>query len=85
MKENKIKVKLLTDKFKRKFFLITLYNKYNYKQYNNSHKIIRDTLFGVCTIIIRYKLIEHHLLPYFECFFQVTIVSTTAFINSSAV
>ena len=33
MNNNKVKVKLLDDKFGKKFFLISIYNKYNYKQY----------------------------------------------------
>jgi hypothetical protein len=54
---NKIYIKLLTDKFKKKFFLVSIYNKYNYKQY-----ILNDvfyTFFLIINFLYKYGFIKN--------------------------
>jgi hypothetical protein len=45
----KVKINLLIDKCKKNFFLISIYNKYNYKQY-----IINDNLLYTFFLIINF-------------------------------
>jgi len=45
----KIKIDLLSDKYKRKFFNVSIYNKYNYKQY-----ILRDNLIYTFFVVINF-------------------------------
>jgi len=47
--QNKVKVILLIDKFKKKFFLVSIYNKFNYKQY-----ILKNNLLYTFFIIIHF-------------------------------
>lgn len=55
--KRKVEVKLLTDKFKRKYFLISLYNKYNYKQYILKNSILY-TFFIIINFLYKYGFIK---------------------------
>jgi hypothetical protein len=55
---NRIYIKLLNDKFKKNFFLVSIYNKYNYKQY-----ILNDdflyTFFLIINFLYKYGFIRN--------------------------
>lgn len=53
MNNNKIKIKILKDKFKKKVFLISIYNKYNYKQYILNNDILY-TFFIIIHFLYKY-------------------------------
>lgn len=56
--KNKIKIKLLKDKNHKFFFLISMYNKYNYKQYiMKKNKLY--TFFIVINFINKYGFIKN--------------------------
>jgi hypothetical protein len=54
---NKIKIKILNDKFKNSFFLISIYNKYNYKQYILQNNILY-TFFVIINFLYKYGFIK---------------------------
>lgn len=54
---NKVKVCLLNDKFKKNFFLISIYNKYNYKQYVLNNDIF-FSFFLVINFLYKYGFIK---------------------------
>jgi len=53
MLKEKVKIKLLNDKFKKKFYLISIYNKYNYKQYILKKGILY-TFFIIINFLYKY-------------------------------
>lgn len=53
----KVKVRLLNDKFNRKFFLISIYNKYNYKQYILNNNIF-FSFFLVINFLYKYGFVK---------------------------
>ena len=55
--DNKIKIKLLKDKFNKKFFYVSIYNKYNYKQYILNNNIIY-THFVIINFLHKYGFIK---------------------------
>jgi len=57
MYKNKVKIKILNDKFNNKFFLISIYNKYNYKQYIIK-KSIAYTFFIIISFLYKYGFIN---------------------------
>ena len=56
--EKKIKIKLLEDKFKKKFFHVSIYNKYNYKQYILKNSILY-TYFVIINFLHKYGFIKN--------------------------
>ena len=54
---NKVKVRLLNDKFRKKFFLISIYNKYNYKQYILNNDIF-FSFFLVINFLYKYGFVK---------------------------
>jgi hypothetical protein len=54
--EEKIKIKLLKDKKKKSFFLVSIYNKYNYKQYILKKNLLY-TFFIIINFINKYGLL----------------------------
>jgi hypothetical protein len=53
----KFEIKLLKDKFRKNFFLITIYNKYNYKQYILNNNILY-TFFLIINFLYKYGFIK---------------------------
>lgn len=56
--EKKIKIKLLKDKFNKKFFHISIYNKYNYKQYILKNSV-SYTHFVILNFLHKYGFIKN--------------------------
>ena len=54
---NKVKIKLLNDKFKKRFFFVSIYNKYIYKQYILNNNLLY-TFFLVINFIYKYGFIK---------------------------
>lgn len=54
---NKVKVRLLNDKFNKNFFLISIYNKYNYKQYILNNDIF-FSFFLVINFLYKYGFVK---------------------------
>jgi len=54
---NKIVVSILKDKFRKTFFSISIYNKYNYKQYIYKNRILY-TFFIIINFIYKYGFIK---------------------------
>ena len=54
---NKVKVRLLNDKFRKKFFLISIFNKYNYKQYILNNDIF-FSFFLVINFLYKYGFVK---------------------------
>ena len=54
---NKVKVRLLNDKFRKQFFLISIYNKYNYKQYILNNDIF-FSFFLVINFLYKYGFVK---------------------------
>jgi len=54
----KIKISLLNDKFKKKFFLVSIYNKYNYKQYIINNDLLY-TFFLIINFLYKYGFIKN--------------------------
>jgi hypothetical protein len=54
---NKVAINILKDKFKKKFFLISIYNKYNYKQYIYKKSILY-TFFIIINFLYKYGFIK---------------------------
>jgi len=52
-----IKIKLLSDKFNKNFFLISIYNKYNYKQYILKNDLLY-TFFLIINFLYKYGFIK---------------------------
>jgi hypothetical protein len=53
----KFEIKLLKDKFRKNFFLISIYNKYNYKQYILNNNILY-TFFLIMNFLYKYGFIK---------------------------
>lgn len=53
----KIKIHLLIDKFKKNFFLISIYSKYNYKQYILNNDLLY-TFFLIVNFLYKYGFIK---------------------------
>ena len=53
----KLKIRLLNDKFGKKFFLISIYNKYNYKQYILKNDLLY-TFFVIINFLYKYGFIK---------------------------
>ena len=53
----KFEIKLLKDKFSKNFFLISIYNKYNYKQYILNNNILY-TFFLIMHFLYKYGFIK---------------------------
>jgi len=57
MYKKKIKIKLLKDQLNKHFFLISIYNKYNYKQYIIKKSILY-TFFIIINFLYKYGFIN---------------------------
>lgn len=57
-KKNKIRIKLLKDNNNNSFFLITMYDKYNYKQYILKKNILY-TFFLIVNFIYKYGFLRN--------------------------
>lgn len=55
--KKKIKIDLLSDKFKREYFYVSIYNKYNYKQYILKDNILY-TFFVIINFLYKYGFIK---------------------------
>lgn len=55
--KKKIKIDLFTDKYKKQFFSVSIYNKYNYKQYILKNNLIY-TFFVVINFLYKYGFIK---------------------------
>jgi hypothetical protein len=53
----KVKINLLIDKCKKNFFLISIYNKYNYKQYIINNNLLY-TFFLIINFLYKYGFIK---------------------------
>jgi hypothetical protein len=53
----KVKINLLIDKCKKKFFLISIYGKYNYKQYIINNNFLY-TFFLIINFLYKYGFIK---------------------------
>lgn len=54
---NKIKVELLKDKYNKKFFFLSVHNKYNYKQYILKNDLLY-TFFLIINFLHKYGFIK---------------------------
>jgi hypothetical protein len=57
MIKKKFKIKILNDKFNKKFFLVSIYNKYNYKQYIINNDLLY-TFFLIINFLYKYGFIK---------------------------
>jgi hypothetical protein len=58
MIKKKIKIRILNDKFKKKFFLVSIYNKYNYKQYILNNDLLY-TFFLIINFLYKYGFVKN--------------------------
>jgi len=56
--EKKVKIKLLKDKFNKEFFHVSIYNKYNYKQYILKNDLLY-TYFVILNFLHKYGFIKN--------------------------
>lgn len=54
---NNISIRILKDKFNKKFFLVSIYNKYNYKQYILNNNLLY-TFFFLINFLNKYGFIK---------------------------
>lgn len=54
---NKLNIELLHDKFKRRYFLVSIYNKYNYIQYILKNDLLY-TFFIIINFLYKYGFIK---------------------------
>jgi len=55
--KKKIKINILVDKYKKKFFNISIYNKYYYKQYVLQNNLLY-TFFLIIQFLYKYSFIK---------------------------
>jgi hypothetical protein len=55
--KKKIKINILVDKYKKKFFYISIYNKYYYKQYILQNNLLY-TFFLIIQFLYKYSFIK---------------------------
>jgi hypothetical protein len=55
--KKKVKIDLLIDKYKKNFFLISIYSKYNYKQYILNNNLLY-TFFLIINFLYKYGFIK---------------------------